>query len=252
MITRNELKYYVSLLQKKYRKSERKFLTEGKKIVLEGVNSNYTCEIIFITEKFLEDENRYILKLKSLGTKIETVKSADFRRISDTKSPEGIAAVFNTRAPHKTFKDIDDSIVVYLEDISDPGNVGTVIRNCDWFGIKNILLSSESAEIYNPKVIRASMGSIFHTNLFEQIALSELSEFRNNGYEFVCSDIKGQSLFRYSKSEKLILFLSNESRGPSSELLSMANKSVTIPGKGKAESLNVASSSAIILAELTR
>ncbi|MFC2103573.1 TrmH family RNA methyltransferase [Bacteroidota bacterium] len=252
MITRNEIKYYNSLLKKKYRKQENKFLVEGKKSVLEGINSKYNCEIILLTKKFLNGEAGYIKKIKSSGVRIETINSTDFRWVSDTKSPEGISAVFNTPKPAITIDKLTDPIIIYLENISDPGNVGTIIRNCDWFGIKNILLSKDSVEIYNPKVVRASMGSIFHNNIYSNITIPNLSGLKETGYEFICSDIKGQSIFNYVKGDKIILFLSNESNGPSKELLSVVDKSLTIPGKGKADSLNVASSSAILLAELTK
>lgn len=252
MITRNELKSYSSLLQKKYRNRESKFLVEGKKIVSEGLRSRYLCEIIFITEKFIEKEDEYNSLLKSLRVKISKVKSAEFRRLSDTKSPEGIAAVFEIRKRKLNYSLFKDPILVYLENISDPGNVGTIIRNCDWFGIKNVFLSKESAEVYNPKVTRASMGSIFHLNIFEDIDLDKISKLKENGFEFICSDLSGTNIFEFKKNKNTLLILANESNGPSVKLRSITDQIVTIPGKGKAESLNVASASSVLLAELTR
>ena len=252
MISQNEIKYFSSLLQKKYRKRESKFIVEGRKTVLEGIKSEYECEVALITEKFQQKEHNYLDELKSSGIQTIKIKSSDFRRLSDTKSPEGIAAVFNKYNNKPVIKKLKDKIIVYLDDISDPGNVGTIIRNCDWFGINTIFLSSESAEIFNPKVIRASMGSIFHINAFEDIPLTGLSELKDIGYEFVVADTSGDDVFDFIKSSNTILFFSNESAGPSDELLSTADRSVTISGKGRAESLNVASSSAILLAELTK
>ena len=252
MITRNELKYYTSLLQKKFRNSENKFLAEGKKIVLEGLKSHCRIDKIFVTEKFLEKEKEYTKRLRSLKTEIIKVKSQDFRRISDTKSPEGIAAAFEIQKDKINLSSIKDSVIVYIEDISDPGNLGTIIRNCDWFGIKNVLLSKESAEVYNPKVIRASMGSIFHLNIFEDIGLNEILKLKETGYEFVCSDLSGINIFNFKKKKHTLLFLANESNGPSAQLRLITDKVVTIEGKGRAESLNVASASAVLLSELTK
>lgn len=252
MITKNELKYYSSLLQKKFRQAEKKFLVEGKKTVLEGLKSNYECERIFITPKFSEEEKEYFKQISSYNDKIEILKSPEFRKVTDTLSPEGIAAVFLRRKNEFDPASLKDLLIIYLEDITDPGNLGTIIRNCDWFGIKTLLLSKTSAEVFNPKVIRASMGSIFHINILEDISLEDLSELKRSGYQFVCSDLNGESVYNFKRDDKAILFLANETHGPSQELLKIADKKITIPGKGKAESLNVASASAILLSELTK
>lgn len=251
MISNNELKYYASLLNKKYRKIENKFLIEGTKIVEEAIASNYDCEYVFITTKFEETNPELIKKIRSFKIPVEVIKSTEFQRISDTKAPQGIAAVLKKKNAAFSPSLIKDKILVYLEDISDPGNLGTIIRNCDWFGINNILLSKESAEVFNPKVLRASMGSVFHLNIFEDITLKEITHLKNSGYDFICSDTEGKNVFDFKWIDKIILFLSNESEGPSQELLSIAEHTITIPHSGKAESLNVASASAIMLAVLT-
>jgi TrmH family RNA methyltransferase len=252
MITKNELKYYNSLLQKKFHKLENKFLCEGKKIVLECLMSSYQSEIVFVTQNFFEKEPEYIRKLTSFGTRVVKLKSLDFRKVSITKAPEGVAGVFFIKKKKPNLNDIDDPIVIYLEDISDPGNLGTIVRNCDWFGIKNIFLSPGSADIYNPKVIRASMGSIFHLNIFEEMLLDDILLLKKSGYKFICSDIEGKSLYNFIKPERSILFFANESKGPSEKLLSNSDEVINIPGKGNAESLNVSSASAILLSELTK
>ena len=252
MITRNELKYYVSLLQKKFRLKENIFLTEGKKVVLEGLKSNFECVIILITPRFFEEEKEYIKQIKSSNTRIEILKSLYFNRLTDTRSPEEIAAVFKYPQKQPDIISIKDPLVVYLEDITDPGNLGTIIRNCDWFGIKNLFLSKTTAEVFNPKVIRASMGSVFHINIFEDVSLEEIKPLNNSGYEFVCSDLTGENVYEFKKEKRILLFFSNETHGPSKSLLTLSDTRISIPGKGKAESLNVASASAIILSELTK
>ena len=252
MISKNELKYYSSLLKKKFRESEKKFIVEGKKSVYEGIESDFNCEIVFVTNKFASEEVQFLKNLESRNYKVIVLKSIDFNKVSDTKTPQGITAVFEIEKAELDPLSFDDPLLVYLEHISDPGNLGTIIRTCDWFGIQNIFLSKETSEIFSPKVIRSSMGSVFHINIFKDVTLDELSVLKKSGYEFLCGDLNGENIYNFNKGKRTILFLANESRGPSEKLLSIIDKKVTIPGKGKAESLNVASASAIILAELTK
>lgn len=252
MISKNELKYYSSLLKKKFRESEKKFIVEGKKSVCEGIESNFNCEIVFVTNKFAAEEDQFIKYLESRNLKVAVLKSVDFNKISDTKTPQGIAAVFEIKKNKLNLLSLDDQLLVYLENISDPGNLGTIIRTCDWFGIQNIFLSKETSEIFNPKVIRSSMGSVFHVNIFGDVTLDEITDLKKSGYEFLCGDLDGENLYYLKRGKHTLLSLANESKGPSEKLLSIIDKKITIPGKGKAESLNVASASAIILAELTK
>jgi len=252
MITKNELKYYHSLLNKKFRLLENKFLVEGIKIVEEGLKSNYECETIFVTGKFEESNPGVIKNLKTENISLEVLKSVEFQRISDTKAPQGIAAVFRYKKNKVALKKINDNLIVYLEDIADPGNLGTIIRTVDWFGIKTIMLSEETVELHNPKVIRSSMGSIFHLDIFENVRLNELKNFKEKAYKFICSDLTGTNVYEFEKSQRLILFFCNEASGPSQMLLNLIDEKITIPGKGKAESLNVSTAAAIILAELTK
>lgn len=186
-------------------------------------------------------------------TKTVTLKQKEFQKISDTESPQGIAAVFNK--PDYSFsinKFENDKIITMLDNISDPGNLGTIIRNCDWFGLKNILLSDDIVDYTSPKVIRSSMGSVFHLNLFENITSANLDELRSAGFEILCADIEGENIFSYQSKKKKILILSSESHGPSKEFVKISDKKITIPKLGSAESLNVASASAVLLAHLTK
>jgi len=253
MISKKELQYYSSLLTKKHRQEENKFIVEGKKSVLEGLNSDYECEVVFLTNKFAEEHEEAIAELSKVNKKIVSLKQKEFLKISDTETPQGIAAVFGKpRLPfsHATFA--NDNILVMLDNISDPGNLGTIIRNCDWFGIKTILLSENIVDYTNPKVIRASMGSVFHLNIFEEVQINMLSELKEKGVEILCADMEGENVFTYRSDKKKILILSSESHGPSKEIEKLSDKKICIPKIGNAESLNVASASAILLATLTK
>jgi TrmH family RNA methyltransferase len=253
MISKNELQYYSSLLNKKFRKAEKKFLVEGKKSVLEGVNSNYNCEVIFVTHKFAEENKDFLSELKNKKKNTVNLKQIEFQKISDTETPQGIAAVFNK--PTHIFEKVStfkDKLIIMLDNISDPGNLGTIMRNCDWFGIKNILLSDNIVDYTNPKVIRASMGSVFHVNIFENVNQYDLKKLKKEGFVILCADIEGENVFTYKSEKKKILVLSSESHGPSKEIENVSDKKICIPKIGKAESLNVASASAVLLAILTK
>ncbi len=249
MISRNELKYYSSLSQKKFRESELKFLVEGLKNVEEGLNSHFNCEIILVTFEFAEQHKNIFNHAKKKKIRIEIIRSQDFIRISETKSPQGIAAVFNYAKlnfyPDKT----ESNILVYLDNISDPGNLGTIIRTCDWFGINEILISKYSVDYLNPKAIRASMGSIFHLYIFEELDTEVLIDLQNRNYKIICSDLDGKNLFDYRFPEKIVLAFSNEAAGPSEAVKKIADDIITIPRIGNAESLNVAIASGIILSK---
>ena len=253
MISKNQLQYYSSLLTKKYRKIENKFIVEGKKSVLEGLNSNYKCEAVFITDKFTKGNNDVVSLIETLNHKIILLYEKEFRKISNTKTPQGISAVFikpllEFSIDHFT----DDKIIVMLDNISDPGNLGTIIRNCNWFGIRNILLSENIVDYTNPKVIRSSMGSIFHLNIFERVKAELLKYLKEHRFEILCADLEGENIFNYKSDKKKILILSSESSGPSKEIEFISDKKICILRIGNAESLNVASASAILLAQLTK
>ena len=253
MISKNELQYYSSLLKKKYRKQENKFIVEGKKSVLEGLRSSYKCEVVFITHKFIEENKEFVDEIKALKKNIITLNQKEALKLSDTKTPQGIAAVFIKPKLNKSqLSSINDKLIVMLDNISDPGNLGTIIRNCDWFGVKNILLSENTVDYANPKVIRASMGSVFHVNIFEEVKADSLMKLKGNGYDFLCADIEGENIFTYSSEGKKLLILSSESHGPSEDIERLSDKKIYIPKIGDAESLNVASASAVLLAQLTK
>lgn len=247
-MTQDEIKYYSSLLKKKYRTAEKKFLAEGKKIVEEGMNSKYFCEKIFLSQKFyINTRSKKLFRDKDF----EVINRSELSRLTDTVNPQGIIGLFRIHEIKK-IEHIKSNIVVFLENISDPGNLGTIIRICDWFGIDTILSSDNTVDAYNPKVIRSSMGSIFHLDIIDDFKVDSLDIFKNKGYKLVCSDLSGDSLYNFKIQDKIIIAFSNETTGPSEELLSKSDFKVTIPKIGKAESLNVGAASAVILSELTK
>ncbi|MBZ0199521.1 MAG: RNA methyltransferase [Ignavibacteriaceae bacterium] len=250
MLTKNELKYYSSLLKKKNREVEKKFLVEGYKLVDEALNSKYRCDIIISTNAFAEREDEFIYSLQKKQIRVETVKNYEFEKISDTINPQGIAAVF---AMDKEEVFIAGEIILALEDVSDPGNVGAILRNCGWFGVTSVILSETCADIFNPKTLRASMGSVFHLSIKRsQNFIDDISKLTGEGYSILTAHLTGENIYKLTLPEKLVIVFANEANGPSMELLNASDKLIHIPKFGKTESLNVANSSAVILSEIKR
>lgn len=250
-MTRAELKYYTSLTLKKNRIEEAKFVVEGIKLIGEAISSDYYCEAIFYTNAVSEKEEEFVESLRKKVLRIEEIRREDLCRLADSKTPQEVIAVFYY--DDKKDKEPKGELIVALESINDPGNLGTILRSCDWFGVSTILLSENCAEIYNPKVIRASAGSVFHLDILEsEDFYQQLTELKNKNYKICCADLAGENIYNFTKQSKLVLVMANEANGPTDELLSLCDLKITIPKKGNAESLNVATASAIILSELSK
>ncbi len=251
-LSKNKLRKISSLKTKKGRKKEAEFIAEGLRLVKEGLDSNYKCELILVTHRFMKLNPDFIDMLNILDKDIRTVRENDFPKITDTKNPQGIAAVFKSASFTNDLKITSEKIIA-LEKISEPGNLGTILRNCAWFGFDNVLLSSGTADVFNPKVLRASMGAVFHLNIFTPVDFyKEIGNLQSQGFKAIYTDLRGENIFMYSPPDKYIMIFSNEANGPSPEIKNIADGSVTIPRIGNMESLNVASASAVILAELTK
>lgn len=252
MISKNELKYYSSLLLKKFRERENKFIVGGTKLINEALDSGFYCEVVFYTNDFLAKHESDEIFSKITSIRCEVVKNSELSKLTDTKTPSSIVGIFH-------FKESNDvtagreNLIVGLENISDPGNLGTILRNCDWFGINEIILSPDCTEVFNPKVIRSSAGSVFHLNIHEaENFYDELTSLKKRGFQLYCSDLNGENVFKTKWAEKKLILFSNEANGPTEKLLQISDHTITIPKFGKAESLNVANAAAVILAFLTR
>ena len=251
MLTKRELKYYSSLNKVKYRKIEQKFIVEGIKLVDEVINSNFDCEVIITNESISHNHSEKLNKYKH-NTIVQTIPDNDFSTIADTQTPQGILAI--VEIPLQRYVDESrEGLIVALENISDPGNVGTIIRTCDWFGIKDIIVSSNSVDIYNPKVIRSTMGSLFHINIHvSENIYGTLKSLQKNGKKILCSDMNGESVYDFHKNKSSVLVFSNEANGPTKSLLEISDSVISIPSFGNAESLNVATATAIIVSEFSK
>ena len=247
MISKNKLKYYSALVRKKDRDIHKKFIAEGLKAIEEGLNSSYSCEIVLVTVDYENINKEFPRKY---NVPIETVNEKDFSMLTDTVTPQGIAAVFNY-PPVKDVNNIKSGLIVCLENIADPGNLGTIIRNCDWFGVTDVVLSKNSADPFSPKAVRSSMGSIFHLNIYDETEVSTfLENYKKKSYKVLCADTEGEDIYSFQSERNNIVILASEAHGPSVDILRLSDHRITIPRYGKGESLNVASASAVILSRL--
>ncbi len=244
MLSKSQISLVKSLHQKKYRKEEQLFIVEGLKSIIEFLNSSYALHTIYATSDILP-------KLANLShkQKVFAVSENDLIKISTLKQPQGVVAIFeipkNVSFNHQ---DIDEMTIV-LDGIQDPGNLGTIIRTADWFGFKRIICSENTVEAYNPKVVQATMGSlsrveIHYQSLRDLLISSSLPKFGTL--------LNGNNLFKTTWPKAGFLILGSEGNGISDEILQIITHPVTIPGSGNTESLNVAISAAICMAELQR
>ena len=234
MITKNQIKLIRSLRLKKNRIQSGFFVAEGEKIVDELLKSDLEAVNIFsISEKYKNLKN-YI-----------SINSTQLKQISNLKSPNKVLGIFKIPAN----KEIDfNSNIIALEEINDPGNLGTIIRLCDWFGIKNIICSQNSVDCYNPKVVQSSMGSISRVSISYMEFDNLISSVSHNT---VAADLNGKSLKEHIFSKNQIIFFGNESNGFSQKVTSNIKTKITIQRyNDNVESLNLASSVAIVLSEL--
>ncbi|MFM6975782.1 MAG: TrmH family RNA methyltransferase [Sphingobacteriaceae bacterium] len=238
MLSKSQISFIKSLHQKKYRKEEGLFLVEGLKSVLEFIDSAYQIHSIYCTSDIVPKLGKI-----SHNIKLEEVKPEELAKISALNTPQDILALVNI--PEQQFlkpNSLKGLFALVLDGIQDPGNMGTIIRTADWFGIQHIICSNDTVEVYNPKVVQASMGSIarvqtVYTDLVVFLSESTLPAF--------AATLGGKSIYETDfKSEGLII-LGNEGNGIRKEILEKAKKHVTIPRFGSTESLNVAVSAGI-------
>ncbi|GAK90340.1 RNA methyltransferase [Nonlabens ulvanivorans] len=238
MVTKSRLKLLKSLSRKKNRDDHQLFLVEGYKSILELSQTDLVRQQVLVTEGHHA--------LDSLPTDI--ISKKDMSGISTLKTPPGYLAVFEM--PVK--KEINlDGLVVALDDVKDPGNLGTIIRLCDWFDIQQIICTEETVDVYNPKCVQASMASLGRV----QVDYVNLEEFLTDAQrDIYTTAMDGTSIYNMSLPENGILVMGNESTGISEEIMSLGSK-ISIPQYGSqpsTESLNVAMATAVVLGEWRR
>ena len=240
MVSKNEIKLITSLQQKKYRNKHRLFVVEGVKSVDEFIHSQYPVYKIYITPGIPIPDH--------IGP-VQEVSANVLKKMSSFKTPAGILGVF--AMPEHTIMDTDDLQVV-LDGIQDPGNLGTIIRLCDWFGVTQLICSLDTVDCYNPKVVQATMGSLTRVNMIYTDIVPFLAKQQLPIY---ISKMDAMNVYQQHLDNKAILVMGNEANGISAPVQKLATKSIRIPRFGeqsKAESLNVATATAVLLSEFRR
>jgi len=238
VLTKNNAKFIKSLQLKKFRQKEALFIVEGEKNTLELLNSAYKVKTILGSEQFLSDNHQIISKAT---TETIEVTEKQLASLGSFKSNDQALAVVHTPAEPNYKR---EGIQLVLDDIRDPGNLGTIIRIADWYGIKSIVCSETTAEFFNPKTISASMGSIFRINVFRR----ELESFfkEHNGVSVYGALLNGNNVHKITFQKDAYIVIGNESNGIKEALLPFIKHPITIPKLGGAESLNAAMATAII------
>ena len=238
MLSKNQIKLISSLKQNKYRQQYGFFVVEGIKTIKELIKSQLMLYALYTTETFNIDTKDEVL-----------ISDADLKRISFLTTPNKALAIFKIpkAKPIKT-----DGLIVALDAVRDPGNLGTIIRLCDWFGVKDLVCSNDTVDCFNPKVIQATMGSITRVN----ISYVDLVEFlKDTKLPVYGAFMEGENVYKKQLSKNGILVMGNEANGISKELEAVITEKISIPRFGDlqaTESLNVATATAILLSEFRR
>lgn len=244
MLIKTRVKYIQSLSHKKFRDEEGVFIAEGPKIINELLKApNLELQELFATAPWLEENS------PPAGPGVITVVSEkELERLSGLATPNQVLGIFSK--PH--FEDPvrpEDRITLLLDTIQDPGNMGTIVRTADWFGIDQLICSPECADIFNPKVVQSTMGSICRVQVYYTDPAVILEKTAVPVY---AAALRGADIYTLPPIEEGIIMIGNESRGLSEKLLARSQYPVTIPRKGAAESLNASVAAGILLAHFTR
>lgn len=253
MLSSNEIKEIASLKQKKYRNEYGKFLIEGFHLVEECLNSEFELEYIILREGTdLQGKAAILEKISKNKTIVEPLPEKQFNKLVETEASQGIIGI--VKKPAKSKDGVNGKLIIALDRISDPGNMGTIIRTAWWFGVNEIWLSEECADPYNSKVIRSTQGGIFHLNIREDLDLkSALDSTVNNGYKAYLFTLDAEKmLYDITENDKAILVFGNEAHGISDEIQSGGFDKVKINGFSDCESLNAAISAGIALYHFTK
>ena len=237
-LSKNHLKLITSLSQKKYRHKYKLFLVEGMKVVQEFLNSSYELEILFSTESSFSYLDNFI-----------EVSEQELKKISSLKTPNKVVALFKIPVEKNSNS---SGLIVALDAINDPGNLGTIIRLCDWFGVDKLLCSKETVDCYNTKVVQSSMGSLTRV----AISYIDLKEYLLSvSIPIFIADMDGDNVYEMKPPTSAVLVMGNEANGISNYIKEIVSTKITIPRYGDSqltESLNVATATAILLSEFRR
>ncbi|MCW3120653.1 MAG: hypothetical protein JWQ38_145 [Flavipsychrobacter sp.] len=243
MLSKAQNKYIRSLTQQKFREEYGVFIAEGEKIANEWLSAGQGIKIIVATEEWAS-ANKYLIS-KHGKAELCVVKDFELATLSQLQTPNSVLLVIE-RPIEQEIPDANEWYLA-LDGIQDPGNMGTLIRIADWFGIKNVICSSGCVDVYNPKVVQSAMGGHLRVNIYEEGFLSFLTATK---LPKIAATLDGENIYSIKRIDAGILIIGNESKGVSAQVSAMATQKVMIPRKGGAESLNAGVSAGILCALL--
>jgi RNA methyltransferase, TrmH family len=249
MLSKNKIKLIQSLSRKKNRDESGLFLAEGFKLVDQLKHSNYDFHTIIAPERYIVD---------FLDIKCEKVIATcdEIKKISLLKTPQDIVAVCYQKNIIVEASQLQHELVLALDDIQDPGNLGTIIRLASWFGIQHVICSAHTVDCYNPKAIQASMGAIAQVSVFYTQLDQFIQEAKQNGISIYGTFLEGKNIYESTLENKGIVVLGNEGNGISDKIKSLVDQQIVIPSfaarADKVESLNVSMATSIICSEFRR
>ena len=247
------IKHIIKLKEKKYRKEYNEYIIEGAKIVEEAIIEKAKIKQIIISEDAINSE--LIQKhLREELQKIDYIQITPniFKLISGVEKPQGVLAIIEKDKQEKKI-DINQEIILALDDLQDPGNLGTIIRTADSVGLNQILISKGTVDPYSPKVIRSTMGAIFRVKIIECENLKEILEkLKKNNFKIMVTDLNTDKSIYDIELQKNVIIIGNEANGVSEEIKNIADTKVIIPMFGKTESLNASVATGVILYEYVR
>jgi TrmH family RNA methyltransferase len=253
MISKNKIKYIVSLQNKKVRDDERLYVIEGDKLVKEYLLSGIRLKFLAAVPEFID---LLLAQEKASIDEIEPASIKDLERMSSLKTPHNAIAAVSFPVDLPDPMKITDSLLIALESVQDPGNLGTIIRAAAWFGFRHIVCSLSCADVYNPKVIQASMGAMLNVTVCYHDLGKLLEKARKKGIPVYGTYLEGESVYTSKLSNRGIILFGNESRGISDDLLPFITTRLLIPKFSSSihgvESLNVGMAASVIFSEFAR
>lgn len=249
MLSKNRIKYINSLKIKKYRQLHQSFIVEGGKSVLELLDSDFNIEFVLVTQEF---QQKYSSILTRHNVAVETATIQELEGLGSFQTNDSCLAVAKTKE-NEFLSPQASEYVIMLDDVRDPGNLGTIIRIADWYGINKIVCSRDTTDVYNPKVIAASKGSFTRVRLFYTALPEYFEKVQGGAHSVIGAFLGGQSLYDFGfPAEGGIILMGNESNGISDVVAAFVTDKVMIPRFGEAESLNVGIATAVMLDNMRR
>ncbi len=254
MLSKAKIQFITSLFQKKFRKSTQLFVVEGEKSVGELLQSNLVIEEVYAVPAWRNDNQLIATQLMDRFTE---VNDYELKKISSLTTPNKVLAVARIPEAEINLDEVGDQLVLVLDDINDPGNLGTLIRLAEWFGVRTIICGDRTTDAFGPKAVQSAMGSLFRINIVYDNLYNWISGYKLTTDNIVyAASLEGENLYEADLKKKGLIVIGNEAHGLNKYILPLIDKQLKIPSYNKsqvsAESLNAAVAAGIVLAEFKR